>query len=523
MASSSSLIHRINWGAVILLLLSLAHALWRLNVSPPLFWDEGWTLMVARTWVERGHYGRLLAGQPTSARLAAAFPVVAPIALSFRLFGIGVWQGRLVIVLYTLGALLLLYYLAQHLYNRRIATGTLAVALFMIPFLDIHPLFVGRMVWAETPMLFFLLAGYAGFLLTLQRSVWFMPWTWICWGIGLGAKGQALPFWTLSLAIPLLITLFRRQWRMAGLLGIALIGSLGVKQLLLQLWRLSLGRETLRGYPLSGLLHASALVSVGRLRLVALTITLVGGVPTALGLGSATWKQIRKRGEIISGGGLNVVRLAILVLTGSWFAWYVLLSVGWPRYLFPATFLGSMFVAALLYDLSEGFDWPSTIQRAGHTLRHRRFNRCGARALLAVIVIALTVPPTVHILVQFCVTDVNTSVQQVAEFLNARAAPDALIEAYSSELFFLLDRRYHYPPDEVNVQIIRRLFWGQDAAIEYDALSADPDYLVVCRLYGSWGNAPLFTTGVVYDAVLESGAFRLLRVIEPYEIYQRVR
>jgi 4-amino-4-deoxy-L-arabinose transferase-like glycosyltransferase len=519
--AGASVIRRLDRGPTVLILLALAFGLWRLDVAPPLFWDEGWTLMVARTWVEQGHYGRLLAGQPAAAGLSAAPPVVASVALSFRLLGVGIWQGRVVIVLYTLGTLLLLYDLARRLYNRRIATATLAVAVLMIALLDIHPLFVGRMVMAETPMLFFLLAGYACFLLTLQRSAWFMPLAVLCWGIGLYTKAQPQPFWIASLAIPLLILLLRRQWKAASLLGIGLIGSLEARRLLAQLWQSWLPREAQRGYAMPGLVRTVAIVSVGRVRLFALAVALIFGGPTLLGLGNAAWRSIRRRREGTS--STATVRWALLILVGSWFTWYVLLSVSWTRYLFPATFLGSVFVAGLLHDLTDGFDLSSTIKHAGHALRHLRFNRHAVRALLAVVLVSLMVPLTLRMLGSFYLTDMNTSVQKVADFLNTRTAPNALIEAYSSELFFLLDRSYHYPPDEVSVQIVRRLFWGQDAPIEYDPLSADPDYLVVCRLYESWGNAPLFTTGAVYDAVLESGAFRLLRVIEPYEIYERVR
>ena len=55
---------------------------------PPLWWDEGWTLAVARNWVVDGHYGQLLDGMPQGPGLSAASSVVAPIALSFKLFKI---------------------------------------------------------------------------------------------------------------------------------------------------------------------------------------------------------------------------------------------------------------------------------------------------------------------------------------------------------------------------------------------------------------------------------------------------
>ena len=217
-------------GAKTLLVLALFLA-GTLNIEsvPPLWWDEGWTLTVARTWVERGHYGCLLNGEPSSVGLAAAFPVTAPIALSFRLLGIGVWQARVVGVVWTLGTLGLIYYLACRLYGRPVAIGTLVVLLFMLPQSQLHPIPMGRQVLGEMPMLFYLLAGYACFLLALQRPLWLMLAV-ISWGITLIAKAQVLPFWTVSLLLPFLIMLYRQRWRLAVLLSLGLLGSLTVSR-----------------------------------------------------------------------------------------------------------------------------------------------------------------------------------------------------------------------------------------------------------------------------------------------------
>src|SRR5690242_14234551 len=90
--------------------------LWNLS-GPGVWWDEGWTMSVARNLAERGHYGRLLDGQLAPPGLEAAFPVTLPIALVFKLFGVGIWQGRLFGVLCTVAALALMYYLALRLYS----------------------------------------------------------------------------------------------------------------------------------------------------------------------------------------------------------------------------------------------------------------------------------------------------------------------------------------------------------------------------------------------------------------------
>jgi len=54
--------------ATLLVLLGI----WNL-AGPGMWWDEGWTLSVARNWIERGHYGRLLDGQLAPPGLEAAF------------------------------------------------------------------------------------------------------------------------------------------------------------------------------------------------------------------------------------------------------------------------------------------------------------------------------------------------------------------------------------------------------------------------------------------------------------------
>jgi hypothetical protein len=90
-----------------------------------------------------------------------------------------------------------------------------------------------------------------------------------------------------------------------------------------------------------------------------------------------------------------------------------------------------------------------------------------------------------------------------------------LIETYDSELFFLLNRPYHYPSDQVHVQLIRRTFLYEDnIKIDYDPLAADPDYLVVGPHSKQWR---------LYDDVLKVGAFQLVKSYKRYQIYKRVR
>src|SRR5215510_8317731 len=93
---------RIGAGVLLVLLVLLAASV-KLESAPPLWWDEGWTLSVARNWVERGYYGRLLAGKPAPPGLEAAFPITAVVSFSFRLLGVGVYQARAPGVIFIVG------------------------------------------------------------------------------------------------------------------------------------------------------------------------------------------------------------------------------------------------------------------------------------------------------------------------------------------------------------------------------------------------------------------------------------
>lgn len=499
----------------LLALALLVAGVWRLD-APPLWWDEGWTLSVARTWVERGYYGRVLDGQLVPGGLQASFTVTGPVALSLRLFGIGIWQGRLFGVLCTAAAIVLIYSLARHLYNHAVARGTIFVLFLLSMHPQLHPLLIGRQVLAEMPMLLFLLAGYICFLRALQSSRWWLPLAIVWWGIALITKAQVLPFWIVSLVIPLVVVLIRRRWGLAAMLGAGLFGAYAVSRILLLGIDLLLRRYGVvdnTGFTsVHGLYAVTALVLVPFNRLFALQIMLGFGLPTLLGLGYALFRQFFKPDQASQVGGVEVVRLMLLALAGSWLSWFLLLSVGVPRYLFPVTFVGSIFVAALLYDLTDGFNIPATLKRSSSALARLRFDRRSSSALLAIILIAGTLPITLLTLMRYYVPN-DTSAVDVATFFDTQTPPDTLIETYESELHFLLHRRYHFPPDQTHVELNRRSLVGQDVIIDYDPLAENPDYLVVGRF--ARGND-------LYKPVLERGAFTLLRQYGEYAIYQRV-
>lgn len=478
---------------------------------PSLWWDEGWTLCVARTWLERGHYGCLLAGEPASSALAGSFSVVAPVALSFRLFGIGIWQGRIVGLLFTAAALVLFSYLVRQLYNRTLAIATLLVLLLLPTREVIHPLLIGRQVLGEMPAIFYLLAGYTCFFLAQQRSSPFLLPAIGFWGIALRTKAQVEPFWLISLLVPLVLVLYKRQWRPAMLITLGVFGSLGASSPLRWGQQLLLAGHTLPFPPMQGLTDTHIVVLASGARLSALRLALTSGLPTLIGLGYATWlwsRNLRQQRQI---NAPEIVQLMLLVLSGGWFAWFILLSPSWPRYACPPIFFSSPFIAALLHDLTDGFRFSSVAKTVSSFFTARLFSQQNLRTLCTLLLFARIGYSFIGPL-RYLGSD--TSVLQVAHLLNTATPPDSLVETYDAELFFLLDRPYHYPPPQIHVDLIRRPLLRHPVPIVYDPLAANPDYLVVGSLSRTWH---------LYEPLLATGAFRPLHDFGRYQIYQRNR
>lgn len=502
-----------HWGAAALGLTALCASLFRLDSVPPVWWDEGWTLSVARNWLELGHYGRLLAGESVPAGLQASPVVTATVSLSFLLFGVGVIQARIVTVLFGLGVLALVYKISKRLYGREVAWGTL-VALFVMPsYIELFPIYVGRQVLGEIPALFFLLAGYAA-ILNVHRSVfWAVSLATLYWTIALSTKLQFLPFWGSAILIPLSVLVSRCNWKGVSYWAVPFGGALVGSRLLPIVWEALLEANTDIAAPISGLYEVTAIVASIPSRLVALIVTVLFGIPTLLGLCYSLWSNIKNRSNLQDHE--HLVRLSLLVFAASWFGWFIFFSVGWIRYMFPAFFIGSIFLAAMIYDLTNHFDVSFTLKQSCSVFRQGKTTKQNFAPLLALFLILSSVPRSAMAVFQAYALEADSSAKETARFLNTYTEPNALIETYDSELFFLLNRPYHYPPDGIHVELIRRTFlYEKETRIDYNPLESDPDYLVVGPHSKQWQ---------LYDHILKPGVFRLLQSYSRYKIYERVR
>jgi hypothetical protein len=200
-----------------------------------------------------------------------------------------------------------------------------------------------------------------------------------------------------------------------------------------------------------------------------------------------------------------------LGLSGSALAWFACLAMPFTRYLFWAMLPGCIFVAAAFYQWTGGYDLKHTVRQATGLILRRQFTRQALAALMVVVILAVELPFLAAILTG---VQADRSAYDAAEYIAQNIPPGWLVEGYDSEVFFLIDHPYHFPPDAVHVALVRRAELGSEAPVEYDPLAADPDILMVGPLARYWR---------LYDEVIQSGAFELLWANALYEVYQRVR
>ncbi len=359
------------------------------------------------------------------------------------------------------------------------------------------------------------------FVWALKKPLlWGVP-TSVSWGIALATKAQVLPFWLASAGLVLLISLLNRWRRPTAVITLAMVGTLIVWRLVFPcLQNLVLAGFMLPAQPLQGIYQVIAFVTDMQVRYSAVQTLLSIGLLPLLGILYATWgalKSLRREDDLPE---RTLLRWAMLGLSGSWMTWYLVLAMHWPRYLFPASFLGSLFAAAMLYDLTHGFALRLTFFEAGQVFpilaKGRTDRQVFFLRLRSLLIVTWLISCAALTLLNLGLLALDPiSPQIVAAYLREAANPDDLIETYESELMFLLgDRRFHYPSDQVSIDLTKRMLTERSTVVDYDPLTADPDYLVV---------GPFSLYLQLYDPWETSGEFTLIKEFPGYEIYARVR
>lgn len=506
---------------------------YNLTDYPKTWFDEGSHLHVPKALVTMGvyadysseglrHYGPTIGVGPT---------VMLPIAGAFQLFGIGMVQARLVMVLYLAATVALMFLLARHLLGTRAALVATAL-LLTIPAVNLVE--YGRQVLGEVPGLAFMASGFLLWFVRWRRASW---WVLILVGVLLGlsvvTKYQYLLVLgaTLLLAWGMNLLFFKLPQRLFLIPGIVTAAIFGAWQLFTLIY---LGPATI-GENLASLREFTAgaaavfsldlmMRSLGELFsaksflwtlfpvLIYSGWWLVRPSQQADDRQANSWRLgnwFRQDGDALSAQDRRhqLAILYLLVLIN--LAWYVVASVSWLRYAFVGLAFSTFFVALTFADLTANFSparlWPAA--RSGH-----RLAGYGGLALLLLLA-AMIVAPGARLSWRIATAPPDDSAQ-MAQVMEAVVPLDAVVETWEPQMGFLTDHRYHYPPQLLLNRTVRQVWMGETPVSElYDFTELDPEYVLIGE-FARWVD--------VYPVErLQASGYTVIESLGQFDLYRR--
>jgi len=491
------------------LIVILFFAFFKLTEYPVTWFDEGSHLHVPKTLVQYGvyadrssegfrHYGPTVGVGPT---------VMLPIALVFQVFGIGLLQARLVMVVYLLATIGACYGMVNVLGGKRLAWVVLALLLVSRSVLLIR---YGRQVLGEVPGLFFIAAGFwLWFVIWERAKTWHLILVGLLLGLAMVTKYQYLLFLAPTLLIAWLANLvYYRQLpqRMFLIPGIIAAVCVAAWQLFSLVY---LGPATI-SQNLALLRESAAGVAFvfdpktmeENIRLIVSREVYIGALIPALVYGLTLIVPRNKQGQQWS----LIFILAMVNLT-----WFVFASIGWKRYYFLGIALTAIFVARLLYDLSAGFQF--NVRQVWQRLRNNHIvNQQDAVSLSVwVWLIAMILFPVAFTIKDMVITPQLNAPVIMAEYINAHIPKEALIETYEAELGFLTDHNFHYPsPALLAATIVQNELDGP--RVRYDFVQMNkPEYV----LFGPKGDG-----AAIYPINYVERNYNLINIVGDYRLYE---
>ncbi len=473
---SGLLLRSISVAVAIALVLFLS--LYNLTNYPVTWFDEGSHLHVPKALVRFGvyadyssegfrYYGPTVGVGPT---------VMLPIAAAFKLFGIGLLQARLVMVLYLLAAIYAFYRLALVLGGRRLAWVATAL---LVTSRGVSLIEYGRQVLGEVPGLFFMAIGLALWLASWEKAgLRRLVLVGLLLGLSVVTKNQYLLVLVPTLGLAWLANLLyyrtapQRIFILPGLIAVACFAVWQIYMILyLGPATASENLEMLRQQSASAaLVFSPGLMKESLKYLLSLDVYLGMLVPVLV-YGLVISLPRRREGQ--RWGTLWILMVVNLV-------WYVVASIGWPRYAFPGLSIASLFVASFFHWLTDGFQigtsnlWRTLQGEMASVHQH------ALRWAMLLWLLVMVSRPLSYTMRQIIAPPPNVPVAMAA-FLDQHVPRDALIETFEPEMGFLTDHRYHFAPTVILQHAVRHVWLGGPPPSEgYDFVQREhPDYVLV--------------------------------------------
>jgi 4-amino-4-deoxy-L-arabinose transferase-like glycosyltransferase len=203
-----------------LVLLAVFLVLFHFTDTPVPWLDEGVFTNVARNIAEHGTIGMQIApGEFYSMRnftLTASYPMLLPVAASLKIFGMGIWQSRLPMIIYMFGFLIVSFLFTYRQYGFWPAVLSALLILSFSPFYG-----NGRPVQGEVPGLFWMVLG-AYFALLWQEKSWKSNLLAALCGVSLGLSASTKPIYMVGLVFSLTVAflVFRKNFDTKKQIGV---------------------------------------------------------------------------------------------------------------------------------------------------------------------------------------------------------------------------------------------------------------------------------------------------------------
>jgi len=305
--------------------LGLFFTFYKLSESPVTWMDEGLITQTSRNLALQGHYAiQTSPGEYVSPGfITTSYPVTFPIALSYKILGVGLLQARTVMAMYILLLFVLAYLLIRKHASGRIALLSLALLVTFAPIYG-H----GKNVLGEVPGLVYLLAA----LLIFDN-----PWSGLFFGLAVATKPIFL------LVLPAIAVVFLIQKKRPSRIFVASLVAPILLWILVQFPHDSIGNIfSIYTNPHSTNLWLSIGDNVGRFVSEAQPIYAL--ILLVLWLAAITLRLYRR--EKISSAELVAATFSVLVYLA------YLRTIGYYRYFFLGEMLALMYLPISLFSLA---------------------------------------------------------------------------------------------------------------------------------------------------------------------------
>lgn len=369
-----------NWYRVAVALLfgvAFFFATYHLTESPPVWYDEGFYLQSAANLASYGETGLRLTPdfiEPSSKFTSVGYPLIYPLALWFKVFGISIASARSLMVLFILGFLVASYFLARRLFGTAFALATLALLATFPPLYG-----NGKSVLGEVPGLFYLVLFL--FCFSAARSSSSKKYLWlIAGGLFAGLCVSTKPTFLLllpAIAVGVFLEWRRGTWSLKELSIAIFAGVVPIVYWIFSQFQtndslFSILTEYANPYLVQDI-FSIILRNIERL------FADIGGIYLVVLMGiwiSALVIRIRKGVAISS---VEVISFVFALLTIGNYA----RTTGWYRYLFEAQIMSLLFLPHLLWITGE-----SVLQRVETFVpTFGRYMPSSTKAVFALIVI----------------------------------------------------------------------------------------------------------------------------------------